>query len=315
MSTLRLALLAFTLCGVTLAGCASKATPDSQTTTVPGVDVNATPTTGVIRGIVVDTAVRPLAGVHLSLKAGDKTMATDSLANGGFGFQNLAPGTYFITAQKAGFNEVRVSADVKANDNAPAITKVAMEANPSTKPFVESYVFKGFMDCSTTAGAPGVGSLGVALCSIPNGASCGLDPVPCSPNVTTDNTQVHYQVQRVPTWVQSELVWQSTQALGSDLSVMYSWTCDTNGGFLCDHSVDGPSPLLLTAGAKDIQKIGIGNSTDIYVRVFNTATSASMGTVGATVEQDFLVYTHVFYGFVPPEGYRFSKDGEPTMPS
>jgi hypothetical protein len=314
MSPLRL-LLAASLVSLALAGCASKATSDSETTTVEGVDVNATSTTGVIRGIVVDTAVRPLQGVHLSLKVGEKTMTTDSLTNGGFGFQGLAPGTYFIIASKPGYNEVRVSADVKANDNSPALTKVALEANPSTRPFVESYVFKGFMDCSTTAGAPGAGSLGIALCSIPNGLTCGLDPVPCVENVTSDNTQVHYQPQRVPTWVQSEMVWDSTQSLGSDLSLMYSWDCgDDNGGFLCDHEVSGTSPLLLTADGAAIEKVGIGNSTDIYVRVFNTAAASAGGALGATLEQEFTVYTHVFYGFAPSEGYRFSKDGEPLAP-
>jgi hypothetical protein len=309
--SIRLPLVALLLCGAVLAGCAGKSGDGAGTTSVDGVDVVATPTTGIIRGIVVDTAVRPLEGVHLSLKAGDKVLTTDSLANGGFGFQGLAPGTYFISASKPGYNDVRTSAEVRANDNSPPLAKVAMEANPSTKPFVESYVFKGFIDCSATGAI-----LGVALCSVPNGATCGLDPVPCSPNVTADNTQVHYPVQRVPTWVQSELVWQSTQALGSDLSLMYSWDCgEQNNGFLCDHGADGASPLLLTADAKAIQEIGIGNSTDVYIRVFNTAAAASQGTAGATVEQDFLVYTHVFYGFAPPEGYRFSKDGEPKVPS
>src|SRR5258708_7890172 len=146
------------------------------------------------------------------------------------------------------------------------------------------------MDCSVTGVV-----VGVALCAVPNGASCGLSPVPCSPNVTADTTQVHYPVQRVPAWVQSEMVWQSTQALGSDLSLQYSWDCGQT--FLCDHAVSGTSPLLLTAGAPDIKKIGIGNTTDVYVRVFNTGTGSSMGTVGATLEQDFVVYTHVFYGF------------------
>jgi hypothetical protein len=309
MSTLRLAFLAFTLCGVALAGCAGKATTDSSTTAVPGVSVSATPTTGVIRGIVVDTAVRPLAGVHLSLKDGDKTLATDSLANGGFGFQGLAPGTYFITASKPGYSDVRVGADVKANDNSPAITKVAMEANPSTRPFVESYVFKGFIDCSATGVV-----VGVALCSVPNGATCGLDPVPCSPDVTGDNARVRYQVPRVPTWVQSELVWTSTQALGTDLSLMYSYSCD-DPIYYCDHQVQGASPLLLTAGPADIQKVGIGNETGLFVRVFNTGTGASQGTVGATLQQDFTLYTHLFYGFQPPEGYRFSKDGDPVLPT
>jgi hypothetical protein len=132
--------------------------------------------------------------------------------------------------------------------------------------------------------------------------------------VTADHTQVHYQVARVPSWVQSEMVWQSTQALGSDLTLEYSYTCDTNGGFYCDHGVAGGSPLLLTASPKDIQTVGIGNATDVYIRVFNSAAASSMDTLGFTLEQDFVIYTHVFYGFAPPEGYRFSRDGEPVLP-
>jgi hypothetical protein len=308
MSGIRLGLLAVALTATVLAGCASKAN-DTLTTGPDGITVTPTPTTGIVRGIVVDTAVRPIGGVHLALKAGEKTLTTDSIANGGFGFEGLAPGTYFITAAKPGFNEVRVSADVKANDASPQIVKVAMEANPATKPFVESYVFRGIIECSGTFVV-----VGAALCSIPND-NC-IDPLPCAGNVTNDNTQVHYLPQRVPTWVQSEMVWQSTQSLGTDLSLMYSWDCGSdNGGFLCDHQVSGQSPLLLTANAQDIQKVGIGNSTDIYIRVFNTGTAETMGNVGATVEQEFTVYTTVFYGFQPPDGYRFSKDGDPVVPA
>src|SRR4029077_17145888 len=115
---------------------------------------------------------------------------------------------------------------------------------PSSRPFVESYVFKGFIDCSVTAVA-----IGAAACAIPN---------IFVPNATNDNTQVHYQPQRPPTWAQSEMVWQSTQSLGDSLSLAYSWDC--GGTLLCDHQVRGTSPLLLTANATAIHEIGMGNT-------------------------------------------------------
>ena len=68
-----------------------------------------------------------------------------SLVNGPWNLNRLAD------PSSPAYNDVRVSAEVKANDNSPALTKVAMEPNPSSRPFVESYVFKGFMDCSATA--------------------------------------------------------------------------------------------------------------------------------------------------------------------
>ncbi|MCA1819084.1 MAG: carboxypeptidase-like regulatory domain-containing protein [Halobacteriales archaeon] len=317
MVGLRLTLALLLCSSLFLAGCTSKAA--TEETTLEGVDVAATATTGVVRGIVVDTAVRPLAGVHLALRvSAERTLHTNSTATGGFGFQGLEAGTYFIKASKQGYREVQVSAEVRAGDSNPPLVRVGMEINPSDRPFVESYVFKGFMDCSVTAVA-----IGAALCAIPN---IFVD------NATNDNTQVHYQPQRVPTWAQSEMVWDSTQSLGESLSLMYSWDCGET--LLCDHQVRGGSPLLLTANRTVIDTIGIGNSTDVYIRVFNTyndATAPPPGTctpdvpgvsgprcprgVGATVEQDFTIYTHLFYGFAPPEGYRFSADGDPQVPA
>ncbi|MEA3142810.1 MAG: Carboxypeptidase regulatory-like domain [Thermoplasmata archaeon] len=314
--------LALALCIAALAGCASKASSDPTEKALEGVTVAATPTTGVVRGLVVDSAVRPLAGVDLALRAGSsKVLHTNSTATGAFGFQGLEAGTYFIKATKAGYTDVQTSVEVVAGESNPPITRVSMAINPSTRPFVETFVFKGFIDCSVTAVA-----IGAALCAIPNILVA---------NATNDNTQVHYQPQRVPTWAQSEMVWKSTQNLGESLNLAYTWDCgDQNGGLLCDHQVRGPSPLLLAANATAIAKIGMGNTTDTYIRVFNTyndATAPPPGTcapeapqpvgkrcprgVGATVEQEFTIYTHLFYGFAPPEGYRFSADGSPAVPA
>ncbi|HUR64275.1 MAG TPA: carboxypeptidase-like regulatory domain-containing protein [Candidatus Thermoplasmatota archaeon] len=310
--------LALALCVAALAGCASKASSDPTEKALEGVTVAATATTGVVRGLVVDSAVRPLAGVELALRAGSsKVLHTNSTATGAFGFQGLEAGTYFIKATKAGYTDVQTSVEVVAGESNPPITRVSMAINPSARPFVETFVFKGFIDCSVTTVV-----VGAALCAIPNVVQ---------PNTTNDNTQVHYQPQRVPDWAQSEMVWKSTQNLGESLSLMYSWDCGET--LFCDHQVRGTSPLLLTANQTAIAQIGMGNSTDTYIRVFNTyndATAPPPGTcapeapqpvgkrcprgVGLTLEQEFTIYTHLFYGFQPPEGYRFSADGSPPAP-
>jgi hypothetical protein len=331
MSALRLTLAVLLLTGMALAGCSTKPSSGpggTDSSSLQGVHVSATSTTGIIRGVVVDTAVRPVAGVQLSVKAGDKTLTTNSTAAGGFGFQGLDPGTYFVKAHKAGYNDAQASAEVKANDDNPSLVRIGLEPNPSTRAYVDALVFKGFIECSTTTVA-----VSFAACSAPNGATCGLDPVPCSGNVTNDNFLVHYQPQRVPTWVQSEMIWTSTQSLGDELNMQYSWDCgNDNAGFLCDHGARGTSPLMINANETWIKKIGIGNSTDVYIRVFNTWNDATMppgtcapelpaaGTrclrgIGATTEQDFTIYTHIFYGFAPPDGWRFSKDGDPKVPA
>lgn len=317
------------LVAATLAGCGSKPASDDP---VPGEDVAA----GVLRGIVVDTAVRPLAAVQLAVQAGDAARTTESLADGSFRFEGLAPGAYIVKASKPGYFDVQVSAEV-TGEALPPLTRISMEPNPSTKPFVDSYVFKGFIECSFTAVA-----VGFAACSVPNDVClpefvAGECAVPVTDNVTNDKFLVEYAVPRTPAWVQSEMVWDSTQEGGDQMNLLYSWPNATCEPFLCDHEVRGSSPLLLSAGPQVIRMIGLGdpegNSTDLIIRVFNTwsdATAPYNGTcapavpgvvgaacprgTGATIQQDFNVYTHIFYGFTPPEGYRFSKDGAPTVP-
>src|ERR1041385_3354718 len=108
MNGLRLT-LAILLSATALAGCATKAGSDpTDEKALEGLKVEATATTGVVRGIVVDTAVRPLAGVDLALRASPtKVLHTNSSATGAFGFQGLESGTYFIKASKPGYAEVQ----------------------------------------------------------------------------------------------------------------------------------------------------------------------------------------------------------------
>jgi hypothetical protein len=181
---------------------------------------------------------------------------------------------------------------------------------------VDAYVFEGFLACGVT-----LPPVGIALC-LAAGA------------YLNDHTQVTYEIARRPSWVQTEMVWESTQALGDELALMYSY--DGGCGLFCDHEVDGTSPLLLQANQTVIDAISLGNDTeDLYIRVFNSdldetnpglqdvctpvpdpvlgATWCLGNGVGLTLQQKFNHYTHVFYGYEPPVDWRFSS-GQPVPP-
>jgi hypothetical protein len=296
------------LASALLAGCSgSKDAPASDSgPTFDDLGLQATSSTGVIRGVVVDEAIRPVAGAKVTLM-GDSPQEATSTAQGTFGFDGLPAATYFLKVHKAGFQDAQQSADVVAGVADPDVLKVQLVTDAANMPYYEEYVFDGFIECSATVGAPGVGYLSGALCSFPNGLTEETG------NVTQDNFGVFYQLSKKPTWMQSEMVWQSTQAFGGEMNLEYSWDCgDDNAGFLCDHAQAGSSPLLLTANPDDIETINAGDySKELFVRVFNEHSAEAADTVGVTAEQKFTIYTHVFYGYQPADGWRFSS-GDPV---
>lgn len=300
-----------------LAGCSDGGDPDAASDTeltFDDLDLEATSSTGIIRGVVVDDAIRPIAGARVVLSGGDSPGETESTESGAFGFSGLEPGTYFLSVSKAGHFAAQQSADVVAGVAEPPIVKVLLQIDVANLPYYEAYVFDGYIECSGSFVA-----VSFAACSAVNlvGEIAGVG------NVTTDNFGVNYQLNKKPTWMQAEMVWESTQALGDEMALLFSWDCgDDNGGFLCDHGASGLSPVLLTANATEIEEINEGDYNEtIFVRVFNEGLSETQqdpipgGGVGLTLQQRFTVFTHVFYGYEPTPDWRFSSDEPvPTSP-
>lgn len=289
------------LAGALLAGCSSSSDDPPASGPEPTFDdlgLQATDSTGVIRGVVVDDAIRPVAGASVVLR-GEMNLETASTDIGTFGFDGLPAGTYFLTVSKLGYFEAQQSTEVVAGVAEPAIAKVLLTVDAANLPYVEAFTFEGYIECSGTFVV-----VGFAACSAANIAG----------NLTQDHFSSYHSLSKKPTWLQSEMVWQSTQALGGKMSVMYSW--DGGCGLLCDHQVDGVSPLLLTANATAIEEINGGDySEDLFIRVFNEGLDETQvgvgGGLGLTLQQRFTVYTHAFHGYEPPAGWRFSS-GEPV---
>lgn len=293
-------LLLSLLAAALLAGCSDGSDPKDEPTDDLGLE--ATEETGIVRGIVFDDSIVPLPDVLVTLRLPDGTdQATRSREDGAFGFEDLEPGTYFLRATHLGYVPTQQSVDVVAGEDEPDMVRLRMERDPeAVAPYAVTYVFEGFIECSSPVFAAcgfvtDVGELG------------GVD------NATAEDSQVRYALEGVPTWVQSEMVWDPTNELGRRLALLYSWDCGDT--FLCDHDAYGESPLLLAADPEAIAEIGLGNSTELYIRVFSDGLEESDGLAGATLEQAITIYSTVFYGYAPPEGWRFTEtQDEPEPP-
>jgi hypothetical protein len=312
---------ALALLAALLAGCAAdEAGPEAPP--------EATPTTGILRGVVVDAAIRPLAGVAVLVPVPDGAARNSTTGeDGGFAFDGLAPGAYVVTARKAGYLDASVAANVTAGVAEPQAVRLQMEEDALNLPGVDSFVFEGFLQCSATALAARVAcNLGETVQPL-----CGTLAPACSGplrNATADQFMAVHAVGRPSVrFLQSEMVWEPASSLAASLRAI-TGSRDPATGEVDDHRpFEGPSPLVMPMDGGVAQGLFIGNGRDLAVRVFSgyvegTAPPVCLPSpvgcpwgVGVVHEQRFSLYTHVFFGYQPPEGWQFGRDGVPPPPA
>ena len=291
---------------LSLAGCAGSDDPAVTPADFEELELQATDTKGIIRGVVVDDAIRPIAGAKVQLRGGAGEQATTSSAEGLFGFDQLDPGTYFLEVGRLGFKTTQVSAEVVAGVDEPPITRVLLAADLSfVSPYFQQFIFEGFMECSTGAGAAG-GYVYYNACS-------GSDEL--FPN---DKTTDRYILGGYPAWVQSEMIWESTQAVSRSLAHNFHYPDPDETDGQKDLSVEGESPLLNTMDNETAKEYieGLefeeGDNLTLRMRIFTRATDGT--GLALTFQQRFTVYTTVFYGYLPPEGWTLRESGEVPPP-
>lgn len=299
---------AATLSILLLAGCTSEAPAvEVPPADFDNLDLESTATTGIIRGIVVDSAIRPIAGASVTLKATPEQTAVSS-EDGAFGFDGLEAGTYFMSVHKVGFIDVQQSADVVAGVEEPAIAKVQLVSDGKPTPFAVAYKVEGIIECGTSviAACGGVHDGVVILCGVSGGAAC-------LPQPTNDAYSAFLAIEGTPDYLQSEMVWTSTQALSTEMSyaLRYADRATYDGGMYEGgfDSVEGPSPLLGSVSGDDAADAELGNRTGLVFSIFSGEGDVP---VGVTVSQRYTFFIHAFYGYEPPETWRFTDEG--TVP-
>jgi hypothetical protein len=127
-------------------------------------------------------------------------------------------------------------------------------------------------------------------------------------------------------FLQSELQWDASSGLGESLRAVPG-SRDAQSGDLQDfEGVEGPSPLIVPMTGEVANALSIGNGRDYAVRVFSSYAAGTAPPclpspagcqwgVGMAFQQRFGMVTHVFYGFTPPEGWQFGRDGLPPTPA
>lgn len=239
-----------------LAGCSDggqeKKTDDEEE--FKDFDLDATDDTGVIRGVVVDPAVVPVGGVTVTIESTGETVETTQ--NGAFGFSGVEPGTHFVTASKPGFATVQQSVAVVAGVDTPPVVKILLERDPTTRPYTETIQFNGLIVCSFALGVVGF-------------AACGVDEVA---EATGNVFLQEHEYGRVAEHVQSEMVWEATQATGSSLQL--SWTDPNDGAQVTIASKAGQSPLVVSFGREEFQALNLTGKT-LWMRIFSSAEPAT----------------------------------------
>ena len=258
-----------------LAGC-SDGDPSSKD---DGED--ATSVLGGLQGIVVSEAIVPIAGANVTLVPGNATTTTS--ADGGFAFTGLEPGSYTLTVTLTGYVPVTQPAQT-----GETLVKVILVPDTSSQRYVQVQGYEGFIETSA--------NLGGARTS--NGDT---------PNYTFEG--------RLPDFIQVEMVWDSSQALGDEMDL--TLVANDGGATVPDVAhAEGQSPLMANLNATAIAAAGFGPGVDLDLFIFVGQSDVAQGRgAGAAVNQRFQVFTLFFFGFEPPADYIFVRDGLPQVPS
>lgn len=287
-----------------LAGCADGGgeAPGEEETLVDE-ELEATDETGVIRGVVVDPTVTPVPDASVEIRSSG--IETTTAEDGSFGFSDLEPGAYFLDVSKVGFDPVQASATVVAGVDRPPVVKIQISKNESAEPFHQTTEWSGHLRC---------------------GAAAVVTAFPCSIVRGTEDALGDYgthvmEFDRLPTFIQSELVWDNTQPLGESLLYNYAHCCN-NANIAENGTAMGPSPLAVNAHEAEMVDGDILED-GLEIRVFGAGFEPTpellspVGPfgVGVQVEQSLSAFTTQFFNFLPPEGWMFVEDGAPVVPS
>lgn len=286
-----------------LAGCSGSghapAEGDGMQASFEDLGLSAGEGRGVVRGVVVDLSLRPVAGADVALATSSGPQATQSDADGRFGFSDVEPGLATVQASKAGYSSVQTTVEVVAGDTDPKAVTIALQRLPGTDPYVTALVWHGFLQCSWTLG--GAFATG---CLLGDGGAVVV--------FSSDSSRQFDPVDGAPDFLQSELLWQSTQVLGTNLCMRH-YASEGLGGEVIMDDVCGPTPLVQQAerGRLNETKVGAGQGLERVVWV--EGYGAHQGP-GVALNQQIDVFTHLFYNVVPDPAWRFADDGPYPLP-
>lgn len=281
----------FVVISVLLAGCAAEAPDDAAPLEEEGAPLlEATASTGVIRCVVVDEAIIPLQDVLVIVDTGRIVRTGEE---GRCGFDGLEPGPHTVRATKLGYAATEVVVHVESGEVKPEMTRIVMPVDAEKTPRVVPFKHKGHIVCSTSITA-----------------ACGMDAVRAQ---TGDSATSIINVDPGALWISTEAVWTPSNAQAATL--IFEAGSGEPGPHNTCCSEAGTSPQQITLPGWTAKEAGIGEEA-MFTRMFahQTCVVDICALPGVVFQQDFEVFTHAFYNWLPDADWQFSVDGEPVPP-
>ena len=294
---------------------------------------------GVLAGIVVDDAIRPLEGAFVEVVAEGVLRNSTTGADGQFRFTGLAPGAYLVRVSKQFHSSLEQAVVVQTGVEDPELVRFQLVFEASSVPFATVYKYEGFHECGFNF---------VRVCSNINIATwivvCGsTNGLVCLGNVTGDRSLFFVAIDGIPTFLQAELVWEATVETGRALNFYVGGgnESELNSGFASAYNfTSGESPLMLRLTNHEGEGSWCSRNVDDcevpetlnYTRIgserallgqVDAGPTQDLGTcsvpvrpcqVGFSVQQKFTMFTTVFYGYEPADEWRFTETGDPPAP-
>lgn len=284
-----------------LAGCAGGAGGAGEE--VPELDV--TSTTGGIRGVVVDEAVRPIADAAVAIQGQASQAKTD--ADGLFAVSGLPAGTYVVTASHPLYDQVQQTVEVVAGVADPPAVKLQLTRVVFEEPYLQTVKFDGFIVCSA--------NVVIALseeCGEGVGVPCEVPPpVGCQRHGGQGNNaaQFDFTIGAGAKTVVIEQVWTPTSEAGTAFysPISTGWSClpVCSGNVMAE--MEGESPLYAVLDEETlVDNEVVPDTTNITV-----FTWASREFTGVLLNQQYQVFATTFHYLPAPEGWSFVR-GDPN---
>ncbi|HJQ93446.1 MAG TPA: carboxypeptidase-like regulatory domain-containing protein [Candidatus Thermoplasmatota archaeon] len=299
---------------VALAGCATGEgeAPQGEADDFADKGVKASATTGVLLGVVVDEAIRPVQDATVTINGvAEATETTDEL--GRFAFGSLQPGTYLVKVTAPQFASSQSTAEVIAGEEDPPVVRVQLARLFTQDPYAEIIKFDGYIAC---AYAYGVSSTCVNDYTRLIGFAPGCEGG-CLRDHNVSQTGGNIREFRTnigPGWqtLVMEMHWEPSTGPPSKgtLGMTVSYFTRTSTGHWYA-TCDGPSPVRCQI---DVGEEGPGQSEepalippeglqDLFVLF-------SAGDEDVAINQKFQFFQTNFYYAIPPADWSF-VNGDP----
>lgn len=292
-SRLLTALMLLSMLG--LAGCATTPSEEAErlqeaVQDVP--DVEATSTTGGIRGVVVDERITPIKDAQIEVVGADKTATT--LDDGLFAISGLEAGEYFIKVSHPLYAPAQQNVQVVAGEEEPKAVKIQLTRTVFGEPYKQTIKFDGFIVCSVnTAG----------VLSEECGEGVGVPDMGRVGGQGNNNVQFDVLIESAD--IKSltfEKYWVATSEAGNELytPVGTNWVCDPGCAWdNVTNSMKGPSPQHAYVGTDLIADREIGPGVTVTMFTWAGSFEDPAGVAFNQKYEDFMTLSYFLP--LPPE--------------